>query len=194
MRQNPEVRRQKSEGENFRNIFLSVLCLLFILTSGFWILTPEGSAQPPSPFAVEGLSGKQAPAFSLKDTKGNSVSSSSLKGKVVLLNFWATWCPPCRAEMPSMSRLSQLLRDRGLVVIGISTDRSSQDVLTYLRDNPVSFPILLDTDLQVSKKIYKVFMAPTTFLIDRRGVIIRKYFGEQDWTSPEIMKEIEALL
>ncbi|NTU43077.1 MAG: TlpA family protein disulfide reductase, partial [Nitrospirales bacterium] len=116
------------------------------------------------------------------------------QGKPVVLHIHATWCPTCKAEMPSMSRLSQLLQNKGLVVIGISTDRSSQDVTAYLRDNPLPFSILLDSDLQVSKRIYKAFMLPTTFLIDKRGIIIRKYFGEQDWTKPEIMREIEALL
>ncbi len=181
----------RGQGSVWGKILLSARCLcsLFCL-----LASSDGSAQPPSPFAIEGLSGQKAPEFSLKDTKGNTVTLSSLKGKVVLLNFWATWCPPCKAEMPAMSRLSQLLQNKGLAVIAISTDRSPQDVTKYLRENPVSFPVLLDPDLQVSKSSYKVFMVPTTFLIDKRGIIIRKYFSEQDWTKPEIMKEIEALL
>jgi peroxiredoxin len=151
-------------------------------------------AQPPSPFAVEKLAGQKAPDFTLKDINGNQVSLSSFKGKVVLLNFWATWCPPCRAEMPSMNKLNDRLKNRGLVILAVSTDRAVNDVKEFLKSNPVNFTVLPDYNLNVARNIYKVFMLPTTFIIDKKGVIVNKYFGERDWASPETIKEIEALL
>jgi peroxiredoxin len=152
------------------------------------------NAQPPSPYAVEKLSGQKAPDFTLKDINGNQVSLSSFKGKVVLLNFWATWCPPCRAEMPSMNKLQQMLKNKGLVIIAISTDSRIDEPKYFIKQNPVDFTVLHDSNLKVSRNLYKVFMMPTTFLIDKKGVIVEKYFGEQDWTDPDIIKEIEALL
>ena len=160
----------------------------------YLLLFSAVSAQPPSPFAVDKLSGQKAPDFTLKDINGNPVSLSSFKGKVVLLNFWATWCPPCKAEMPSMNRLQKKFKNRGFVIIAVSTDGRIDEPKDFITKNPVSFIVLHDSKLKVSRNLYKVFMMPTTFLIDKRGIIVEKYFGEQDWMEPEIIKEIEALL
>jgi peroxiredoxin len=138
--------------------------------------------------------GQKAPDFTLKDIAGNSISLSSYKGKTILLNFWASWCPPCRAEMPSMNKLNDLLKKRGLVILAVSTDKSVFDVKNYLKENPVNFTVLIDYNLNVSRNLYKVFMMPTTFLIDKRGIIVRKYFGEQDWADPDMIMEIEGFL
>ena len=167
-------------------LLLIAICLLFF--------TAECFAQPPSPFSVDKLIGQKAPDFRLKDINGKEVSLSSFKGKVVLLNFWATWCPPCKAEMPSMNKLYEKLKSRGFVVIAVSTDKRPDEPKDFIANNPVGFPVLLDNDLKVSRNSYKTFMLPTTFLIDRKGVIAEKYFGEQEWMEPEIIKEIEALL
>jgi peroxiredoxin len=143
---------------------------------------------------VEKLSGQKATDFTLKDINGKSVSLSSFKGKVVLLNFWATWCPPCRAEIPAMNKLNQLLKNKGLVILAVSTDRSVDDVKDFLSSVPVNFTVVTDEKLAVTRNLYKVFMVPTTFLIDKRGIIVKKYFGERNWTEPEIIKEIESFL
>jgi peroxiredoxin len=172
----------------------SLLVTAFLLFTIYFSLFTAVSAQPPSPFAVEKLAGQKASDFTLKDIDGNNVSLSSFKGRVVMLNFWATWCPPCRAEMPTMNRLNDLLKNRGLIILAVSTDRSVADVKDFLKKNPVNFIVLVDYNLTVSRSLYKVFMMPTTFLIDKRGVIVEKYFGEQDWTKPDVIKEIEALL
>lgn len=174
--------------------FLKIAFCLLPFALCLLLFTAKGFAQPPSPFAVDKLSGQKAPDFTLKDINGNSISLSSFKGKVVLLNFWATWCPPCRAEIPSMNKLYQKLKNRGFVILAVSTDRAVVDVKDFLKTIPVNFPVVVDYNLTVSRSLYKVFMLPTTFLIDRKGVIVEKYFGDQDWTGPEIIKEIEALL
>ncbi|MCL5063228.1 MAG: TlpA disulfide reductase family protein [Nitrospiraceae bacterium] len=186
-------RKAKGERRKANGSFKIVSCLLpFALC--LLLFAAEGFAQPPSPYAVERLSGQKAPDFTLKDINGNTVSLSSFKGKVVLLNFWATWCPPCRAEIPSMNKLNQLLKNKGLVILAVSTDRAIVDVKDFLKNNPVNFAVVVDYNLSVSRSLYKVFMVPTTFLIDKRGIVVEKYFGEQDWTEPEMIKEIEALL
>ncbi|HAK89840.1 MAG TPA: hypothetical protein DHV16_01700 [Nitrospiraceae bacterium] len=185
--------RQANGARRKAKRFLKIaFCLLpFAL---YLLLFSAVSAQPPSPFAVDKLSGQKAPDFTLKDINGNPVSLSSFKGKVVLLNFWATWCPPCKAEMPSMNRLQEKFKNRGFVIIAVSTDGRIDEPKDFITKNPVSFIVLHDSKLKVSRNLYKVFMMPTTFLIDKRGIIVEKYFGEQDWMEPEIIKEIEALL
>lgn len=151
------------------------------------------SAQSPvSPFDVEGLPGTRAPQFSLKDAGGTYVSLTTLRGKVVVLNFWSTWCPPCRDEIPSLNRLYERYGDNGLVVLGVSTGSPASQVRGFLKDNAVSYPVLLD-GLEVSR-LYKVYTIPSSFLIDRGGVIVERYLGEKDWSSPEITEKIETLL
>jgi peroxiredoxin len=190
------VRQCDSAAATLRNnLFLKKTAALLLCCSATLILLCTAvHAQPPSPFAVNKLEGQRAPDFTLKDVDGNAVALSSFKGKVVLLNFWATWCPPCKDEMPSMNKLHHLLKDRGLVILAVSTDRAVVDVRNFLKNHPVDFTVVVDYNLNVSRPAYKVFMVPTTFLIDKRGIIVKKYFGEKDWTEPEIIKEIEALL
>jgi len=147
----------------------------------------------PTPWEIDDIVGKKAPDFTLKDIDGRDVSLSSLRGRVVLINFWATWCPPCRSEMPSLNSLYKEYRGKGLVVLAISTDRRMSDVKDYVSKNTFEFQILLDPDMRVSRS-YKVFSIPTTFLIERNGVIIKRFLGEEDWGSPRIRNEIKKAL
>lgn len=165
----------------------SALPALFLLLAMLWAGTHVA-------FAAQKVTGREAEEFTLNDLSGKKVSMSSFKGKVVLLNFWATWCPPCRAEMSSLEKLYQLLKDKGFTVIAVATDRTAIDVRDYLKTQPLSFTILLDVDLKISRDLYKVFMMPTTFLIDKRGVVVEKFYGEEDWLDPATIKQIEALL
>ncbi|HXW69613.1 MAG TPA: TlpA disulfide reductase family protein [Dissulfurispiraceae bacterium] len=151
-------------------------------------------AENPSPFAGEKLINRKAPEFSMKDLNGSPVSLSSYKGSVVLLNFWATWCPPCKEEIPSLNKLSRQLKNRKFTIIAVSTDRSVSDVRAFLKKNPLDYIVMVDYDLSVSKPLYKVFMLPTSFLIDKQGVIVEKYYGGENWTDPEVVRKIESLL
>ncbi len=170
------------------------LLIVFFLVTSLCAFYSASSAGTPSPFEIEGLLGQRAPDFSLKTIDGRSLSLSSLNGSVVLLNFWATWCPPCREEMPSLDRLFQRYRGRGLVIIAVSVDTSPSTVGGFLAGHSVDFTVLIDYQKKVSRDLYKVFMMPTTFLIDRKGVIVERYFGGQDWTEKRRMEKIEALL
>jgi len=167
-------------------------CLFLLIAMG---PTPPtgGSRDTASPGDTEKSVNNKAPDFSLKDAHGRSLSLSSLRGKVVLINFWATWCPPCKAEMPSMNRLYNEIRNRGFEIVAISTDNSLSTIRDFLARNRIDFPVLFDETKSVTRQ-YHVFSMPTTFLIDRNGMIVEKFYGEEDWTDPAIRKKIEKLL
>lgn len=168
---------------------------VFLLFQFFLVLFVSSamSASPPSPWEIEGIRGGKAPDFVIRDINNSPFNLSAFRGKVVILNFWATWCPSCRAEMPSLNNLYRELRDKGLEVLAVSADRSRSAVRDYISKNHLDIRVALDPENKVSRQ-FKVFSIPTTFLIDRTGIIIERYIGEEDWTSPEIKKKIKEAL
>jgi len=135
-----------------------------------------------------------APDFVIEDLRGGTAGLKDYKGKVVLLNFWATWCMPCRAEMPSMEAAWKKYKERGFVVVAVSVDEGSKGrIETFSRLFDLSFPILMDPESKVSD-LYKVSNMPTSFLIDRNGKIISRIVGSDDWASPEAIQLVEKLL
>ena len=135
-----------------------------------------------------------APDFTLSDVHGKKVSLSEFRGKVVILNFWATWCGPCVAEMPSLNNLYQEFKSRGLVVIAISVDPTEKSVLSFIAEKKPAFPVLMDKNKEVYFDSYAVMGLPATFIIDRRGVLVEKIMGEQEWDSPKMKEKILDLL
>ena len=131
--------------------------------------------------------------FELKDLDGNNIKLSSIKGKVVLLNFWATWCPPCRAEMPSMQKLYDKFKDKGLELLAVNLQEDLQVVKDFADNSGFTFPILLDSNGEVGG-IYGARSIPTTYIIDKKGNVIAGAVGGKDWYSPEVIKFFEKLL
>jgi len=138
-----------------------------------------------APAAGGGLPGKPAPApvvgapapdFTLKDLDGNSVSLSSEKGKVVLINFWATWCGPCRLEMPAIEQRYEAYKDQGFVVLAVDFDEPVTDVGAFAHAYNLTFPVLLDPGAKVND-LYRIIGYPTTFFVDREGIITRQHVG-----------------
>ncbi len=161
--------------------------LLIFLT--FLFLTAEA----PSPGKIDQLAGAKAPEFTLRDVNDKPVSLSSLNGSALLITFWATWCPPCRSEMPSLNRLYKEYAARGLVVVAVATDRSVSSVKDFLSKHPVDFPVLIDSDSKVSRQ-FKVFSLPTTFLLDRNRAILQRFMGEEEWDSDPVRNQIKTAL
>jgi len=127
--------------------------------------------------AAESEPAKAAPNFTLTDVNtGKQVSLSDFKGKVVVIDFWATWCIPCRKALKFYEKLYREKRDEGLVIIAISIDRREKKLRNYVRKHPVSFQVLHDPDKTAMKK-FKVFKVPTTYIVDRDGKIQSKYVG-----------------
>ena len=135
-----------------------------------------------------------APAFDARTLAGETATLERFRGRHVLLNFWATWCPPCLEEMPSMEALYRDFRDRGLVVVAISSDREGAAVVRPFIDRlGVSFPILLDPQRTVASR-YGAGSLPMTFLLDPRGRVLAAARGERDWNSPQARSVIDELL
>ncbi|MFV2055200.1 MAG: peroxiredoxin family protein [Thiohalomonadales bacterium] len=133
-----------------------------------------------------------APDFSLQDIDGKTHTLKAYRGKVVILNFWATWCPPCREELPSMERAFVKLKDRDVILLGIDVGEDSDTIFTFSADYPVSFPLLLDTDSNVIKS-YGVVGLPTTYVVDKRGRLVYRVIGTRQWDAPEIIKILTSL-
>jgi peroxiredoxin len=136
----------------------------------------------------------QAPDFVIENLSGGDTGLADYKGKIVLLNFWATWCMPCRAEMPGMETLWHKYKDQGFVIVAISIDEGSKKrVEKFIEIFDLSFPVLLDPESKVND-LYKVSSMPTSFLIDRNGKIISRIVGSDDWESEIAIKLVEGLL
>ena len=136
-----------------------------------------------------------APDFTLENLEGESVRLADFRGKFVLLNFWATWCPPCVREMPSMQRLGKRFKDRPFVVLGISLDTSKDapKVKAFIKRLKLTFPMSLDPNSRISEK-YGARDLPATFLIDPLGRVILAAKGERDWYSKEIVGYLEEVV
>jgi len=168
--------------------FRKALALLS-LTLGL-LLSTQLHARALSPYVGDPL----PPSLDLKDVSGKQHTLAEFKGQVVLVNFWATWCPPCRAEMPSMWRLQNGLRDQPFRVVAVNMGESDIEVNTFLPDKMKrDFIVLMDRDGQVLKR-WKVFAFPTTYVIDKQGKIRFGLFGATEWDSAENRKVIEGLL
>jgi len=134
-----------------------------------------------------------APDFTLKDLNGNKVRLQDLRGKVVFLNFWATWCPSCRLEMPSMEKLHDELGDRGLVILAINYRESPEEINAFFKEHGISLTVLLDEQGK-ALDLYKAWSLPTTYLINRNGEIAGKVIGYRDWQSEQSRAFFRQLL
>lgn len=134
-----------------------------------------------------------APELRAQDLAGASKTLADYRGKVVLLNFWASWCPPCLREMPSMERLRVKMAGRPLAVVALDSAETRAEVDAFLAKMQVGFPILLDPDGSNTKR-WKVFALPTTFLLDASGRIRYVLTGPTEWDEGEALAKIEALL
>ena len=162
----------------FKTLFIIGLTLVFSITT--------------SHAASEKLSGK-APNFTLKSRSGKNIKLSELRGQVVMLNFWASWCGPCRKEMPLLEKIHKKYKRLGFTLLGINVEENSTAAKNYLKDVKVTFPILFDTTNKTSK-LYDVSAMPTTILIDRNGNKRFIHKGYKAGYENDYRKQIKKLL
>ena len=158
---------------------LSGTVSLFLMLSGCY-----GGSRPPH-------IGTAAPGFTVQDSD-RKVSLDELRGKVVVLNFWATWCPPCIEEMPSLVQMQQKMKVKGVEVLAISVDADRGAYQDFLKAHNVDLLTVRDAD-QKSNNLYGTFKFPETYIIDRNGVLRRKFIGPIDWGTPEILDYLSKL-
>ncbi len=141
------------------------------------------------------VKGKAMPVFQMTTLDGKPVSShSQFVGKVIILNVWATWCPPCRKEMPDLIRLSRLLPANKFTVIGLSVDNNADDVRDFIKEQNIPFPIFWDKGgKQVGGPVLGVFKYPETFIINRRGIYVEKVVGGFPWQSPRTVAILNSV-
>jgi thiol-disulfide isomerase/thioredoxin len=136
---------------------------------------------------------REAPALKLSDHLGHSLDLHKLRGKVILVNFWATWCPPCVEEIPSLNRLQTHYRDLDVGIVSIDFRETAHEIETFIKERPVDFPILMDTDGQTSLA-WRVFSFPSSFIIDRQGRVRYSANRGLNWDSKEVISIIDGLL
>jgi DsbE subfamily thiol:disulfide oxidoreductase len=134
-----------------------------------------------------------APDFTLLRPNGKKVSLKDYRGKVVFLNFWATWCESCRDEMPAMERLYGEFKGKGLEIVGVNVKDKREAALTFVKKLNVTYPLMMDPEGEVGL-LYGAFGMPATYLIDRKGVVLARLWGPADWYSPGARKLIKDLV
>ena len=135
----------------------------------------------------------RAPALELADLAGKTHRLADYRGKVVLVNFWATWCEPCREEMPSIERLRASLEGRPFAVLAVNLAEPESRIRKFLDAMPLGFPVLLDRDAKVARA-WQAKMLPATYVVGPDGVIRFQHRGELDWSKPEVRRQIAGLM
>ncbi|MBD3812626.1 MAG: TlpA family protein disulfide reductase [Betaproteobacteria bacterium] len=152
----------------------------------FWIVVAKAAG-------FETRAASPAPELKAHDLAGAPKTLSDYRGKVVVLNFWATWCPPCQREMPSLERLRTQMKGRSLEIVAVSSAETPEEVNAYLAKMKLGFPILLDTDSSNTRR-WKVFALPTTFVLDPEGQVRHVLTGPTEWDQGEALAVVESLM
>jgi len=166
-----------------RTGFLKRLCLVLAA----WLLTAASAS------AAMPASGTPVPDFTLRSSTGKNLKLSERRGEVVMINFWATWCGPCRQEMPELERLYQKYRKAGFVLLGVSVDDKPEAARAMAQKLNVSFPVLFDDRKQVSRK-YDVDAMPSTLLVDRNGIVRFVHRGYRAGVEKQYEEKLRELL
>ena len=185
------------KGKRFIRLKDGLLGLLIIVALILLVLRFQKMGNPQQEINFNQLKPKEgylAPKFTLRNLRGNLEGLDDHAGKVIVVNFWATWCAPCVKEMPSFETLYRRFRSQGLTVLAVSLDKDrSAKVQEFVDKYKLSFPVLLDTE-GVAEKLYPSFTIPFTYVIDKQGRVAARIDGPKDWESSETFKAIEYLL
>lgn len=170
-----------------------LLVVLIVVVFGVtWLMKGKDESVPSGPQGSD-LIGLAAPDFALKSNQGGEVRLSQLRGKVVLVNLWATWCPPCREEMPSMEELYQAMKGLDFEMLAVNIEENGPQVVPgFLKEHPHSFPILFDTARTV-QELYGVYKFPETFIVGKNGKVLDHIVGGRQWSDPRMVNYFQEL-
>jgi cytochrome c biogenesis protein CcmG/thiol:disulfide interchange protein DsbE len=138
-------------------------------------------------------SGDQAAEFRLQALEGRSVKLSDLRGKVVMVHFWATWCPPCVEELPTIDTLYRTIADKDFQLLAVSVDDAAPEVVAFLKKHGLNLPVLMDPGRKTAGR-YGTYKFPETYIVDRQGMVRVKVIGPRDWSRPENIQIVRDLL
>jgi peroxiredoxin len=174
--------------------FLAVLIVLIASFIGGYLVMDRNQCSKESTGTKVITSGDRAPEFRLQKLDGGYVSLADLHGKVVMVHFWATWCPPCVEELPLLDRLRQSPLGKDLEMLAVNEDGDGTAALvSFVKQNKVSLPVLLDAGSEVART-YGTFKLPETYIVDRQGVVRAKAIGPWDWNDPANMQTLRNII
>lgn len=167
-----------------------IILTLVLLSALFVIVFAVKKQERPQMAVVD----SNAPEITVNDSSGKTDNLSELKGSVVFINFWATWCEPCREEMPSIQKLyNQFKNEKGFRMITILVKDDYQKALAYLKENNYGFPVLMDNNGKTAAS-YGITGVPETYIVDKNGILKEKIIGPADWSSPQAVSLISNLI
>ncbi len=189
-----------------RKSVIPLLLLLMIIGLGFYLSSNMKDAPAPSDYSSPTSKPKQvervpltaipdkpaAPDFELRDDEGKIHTLSDYKGKTVIVNFWATWCPPCRAELPSMNRAWAKLKDHNVEMLAVNVGEDEDTIFAFTGEYPIDFQILMDESGEIISR-WPIKGLPTTFVVDKEGRLVYRAIGGREWDSDEIINAIKAV-
>jgi peroxiredoxin len=179
---------EKKSGSKKQVLFLIIMVLLIGLFVAGYIV----SSKPGGKKII--MSGDRAPEFRIPGSDGRYISLADLRGNVVLVHFWATWCPPCVEEMPTLDKLHRDFMDKDLKILAVSVDEGGAgSVVPFMQKNRLSVPVYYDPDRSTAGR-YGTYKFPETYIIDRQGIVRYKVIGSRDWSDPEAVRVLRDLL
>lgn len=181
---------------SFRSALGFSVAVIAAAVGAFYYWQSTASAPPlaarSGPFARTSAP-KEIPALQFEDAAGHSRTLADFKGKVVLLNLWATWCAPCREEMPALETLAKDLGPLGLTVVAVNHKEGKSVIETFLREAKLTIPVVMDKDGRVAER-YQVYALPATFIVNRQGKVVGTVLGSRDWVGPDARDYLGRLL
>ena len=193
-----EKEPNKTRGRAFKSIAVLILVVIGCFVVAVLLKPKDYSLNPPKPDQYrqqQNNSKRPAPDFSLPGLDGKTGSLSDYRGRVVLLNIWATWCPTCVEEMPSMQKLYGQMKDKGLEILTVSIDDSgARAVAPFMQRHKLSFPALLDPGGKTVQRLYRITGVPESFIVGKEGNIEKVIIGSVDWATPEAIRFFTALI